>query len=143
MEVCILKPDRIFFKEDAEELLIQTTTGYIGILQEHVPLVTTLKNGVLAFRQGTSWKIFAVMGGFGIIKENRVNILCQDIEDPADIDVAEAEKRVVTARKGMETAGSRKVYIDNQLTFDRQRGRVEAHTMWKNSAGGPPVFNLG
>ena len=34
MEVCIVKPDRIFFKEDAEELLLPTSTGYIGILQE-------------------------------------------------------------------------------------------------------------
>ena len=50
MEVCIVKPDRIFFKEDAEELLLPTSTGYIGILQEHAPLVTGLDNGVLALR---------------------------------------------------------------------------------------------
>ena len=38
MEVCITKPDRIFFKEDAEELLLPTSTGYVGILKEHAPL---------------------------------------------------------------------------------------------------------
>ena len=42
MEVCITKPDRIFFKEDAEELLLPTSTGYVGILKEHAPLVTGL-----------------------------------------------------------------------------------------------------
>jgi|TARA_B100001142_G_scaffold111483_1_gene113446 ATP synthase F1 epsilon subunit len=140
MEVCITKPDRIFFKEDAEELLLPTSTGYVGILKEHAPLVTGLDNGVLAVRQGTSWKILALLGGFGVIKENRVNILCRDIEDAADIDVDEAERRVAEARTGMEKAESRKIYIENQLTFDRERARIEAHTMWKNSAGGPPVF---
>ena len=60
MEVCIVKPDRIFFKEEAEELLLPTSTGYIGILKEHAPLVTGLDNGVLAVRQGTSWKILAM-----------------------------------------------------------------------------------
>jgi len=40
----------------------------------------------------------------------------------------------------MEKAESRKIYIENQLTFDRERARIEAHTMWKNSAGGAPVF---
>ena len=129
-----------FFKEDAEELLLPTSTGYIGILQEHAPLVTGLDNGVLALRQGTSWKILALLGGFGVIKENRVNILCRDIEDAADIDVDEAERRVVEARTGMEKAESRKIYIENQLTFDRERARIEAHKMWKNSAGGTPVF---
>ena len=128
MEVCIAKPDRIFFKEDAEELLLPTSTGYIGILQEHAPLVTGLDNGVLALRQGTSWKILALLGGFGVIKENRVNILCRDIEDAADIDVDEAERRVAEARTGMEKAESRKIYIENQLTFDRERARIEAHT---------------
>ena len=135
MEVCIVKPDRIFFKEDAEELLLPTSTGYIGILQEHAPLVTGLDNGVLALRQGSSWKILALLGGFGVIKENRVNILCRDIEDAADINVEEAERRVAEARTGMEKAESRKIYIENQLTFDRERARIEAHTMWKNSAG--------
>ena len=129
-----------FFKEDAEELLLPTSTGYIGILQEHAPLVTGLDNGVLALRQGTSWKILALLGGFGVIKENRVNILCRDIEDAAEIDVDEAERRVAEARTGMEKAESRKIYIENQLTFDRERARIEAHTMWKNSAGGAPVF---
>ena len=123
MEVCIVKPDRIFFKEDAEELLLPTSTGYIGILKEHAPLVTGLDNGVLALRQGTSWKILALLGGFGVIKENRVNILCRDIEDASEIDVDEAERRVAEARTGMEKAESRKIYIENQLTFDRERAR--------------------
>ena len=42
----------------------------------------------------TSWKILALLGGFGVIKENRVNILCRDIEDASEIDVDEAERRV-------------------------------------------------
>ena len=129
-----------FFKEEAEELLLPTSTGYIGVLKEHAPLVTGLDNGVLAVRQGTSWKILALLGGFGVIKEDRVNILCRDVEDAAAINVEEAERRVAEARTGMEKAESRKIYIENQLTFDREQARIEAHTMWKNSAGGPPTF---
>ena len=54
-----------------------------------------------------------------MIKEDRVNILCRDIEDAAEIDVEEAQRRVAEARTGMEKAESRKIYIENQLTFDR------------------------
>jgi len=140
MEVCIVKPDRIFFKEDAEELLLPTNTGYIGILQEHAPLVTGLDNGILALRQGTGWKILALLGGFGVIKEDRVNILCRDIEDAEDIDVDAAQKRIEEAQAAMTKADSRKDYIENQIIFDRERARIDAYKMWKNSAGGPPVF---
>ena len=67
MEVCIVKPDRIFFKEEAEELLLPTNTGYIGILKDHAPLVTGLDNGVLAIRQDTTWRFLALLGGFGVV----------------------------------------------------------------------------
>ena len=92
MEVCIVKPDRIFFQEEAQELLLPTNTGYIGILEEHAPLVTGLDNGVLAIRQGTEWKFLALLGGFGVIKENRINILCRDIEEASEIKLMKEEK---------------------------------------------------
>ena len=98
MEVCIVKPDRIFFQEEAQELLLPTNTGYIGILEEHAPLVTGLDNGVLAIRQGTEWKFLALLGGFGVIKENRINILCRDIEEASGIKLDEAEKLVSEAK---------------------------------------------
>jgi F-type H+-transporting ATPase subunit epsilon len=130
MEVCIVKPDRIFFKEDAEELLLPTSTGYIGILQEHAPLVTGLDNGVLALRQGTSWKILALLGGFGVIKENRVNILCRDIEDAAEIDVDEAERRVAEARTGMEKLNLVKSILKTNL-----RLTANAHVLRHTQCG--------
>ena len=140
MEVCIVKPDRIFFKEDAEELLLPTNTGYIGILEEHAPLVTGLDNGVLAIRQGTTWRFLALLGGFGVIKEGRVNILCRDIEEASEINLEEAETLAATAKDGMTKSDSKKGYIENQLKFDRETARIAAAKMWKNSAGGPPVF---
>lgn len=140
MEVCIVKPDRIFFKEDAEELLLPTNTGYIGILEAHAPLVTGLDNGVLALRQGTTWRYLALLGGFGVIKEGRVNILCRDIEEASEINLEDAEKNVTSAKEGMTKSDSKKSYIENQLKFDRETARVAAAKMWKNSAGGAPVF---
>ena len=140
MEVCIVKPDRIFFKEDAEVLLLPTNTGYIGILEEHAPLVTGLDNGVLAIRQGTTWRFLALLGGFGVIKEGRVNILCRDIEEASEINLEEAETLAATAKDGMTKSDSKKGYIENQLKFDRETARIAASKMWKNSAGGAPVF---
>ena len=140
MEVCIVKPDRIFFKEDAEELLLPTNTGYIGILEAHAPLVTGLDNGVLALRQGTTWRYLALLGGFGVIKEGRVKILCRDIEEASEINLEDAEKNAASAKEGMTKSDSKKSYIENQLKFDRETARVAAAKMWKNSAGGSPVF---
>ena len=140
MEVCIVKPDRIFFKEEAEELLLPTNTGYIGILKDHAPLVTGLDNGVLAIRQDTTWRFLALLGGFGVIKEGRVNILCRDIEEASEINLEEAESLAATAKENMTKSDSKKGYIENQLKFDRETARAAAAKMWKESAGGAPVF---
>ena len=140
MEVCIVKPDRIFFKEEAEELLLPTNTGYIGILKDHAPLVTGLDNGVLAIRQDTTWRFLALLGGFGVIKEGRVNILCRDIEEASEINLEEAESSAATAKENMAKSDSKKGYIENQLKFDRETARAAAAKMWKESAGSAPVF---
>lgn len=140
MEVCIVKPDRIFFKEEADELLLPTNTGYIGILKDHAPVVTGLDNGVLGVRQGTTWRYLALLGGFGVIKEGRVNILCRDIQEASEINLEEAEKLAAAAKEGMTKSDSKKVYIENQLKFDRETARVAAAKMYKESAGGSPVF---
>ena len=55
MEVCIVKPDRIFFKEEAEELLLPTSTGYIGILKDaesHLKACKRYHNNIIV----TCWK---------------------------------------------------------------------------------------
>ena len=97
-------------------------------------------NGVLAIRQGTTWRFLALLGGFGVIKEGRVNILCRDIEEASEINLEEAETLAATAKDGMTKSDSKKGYIENQLKFDRETARIAAAKMWKNSAGGAPVF---
>ena len=139
MKVCIVNPDSIFFQGDVEELVLPTTTGYMGVLKNHCQLTTTLDNGVFVFREGTAWKIFSVGKGFSIIKDNRVDIVCLSIEEAANINIAEAEQRVATARAGMDASKAKRpgpVYIQNQLVFDRERGRVKAHRMWQS----PPLY---
>ena len=79
-------------------------------------------------------------GGFGVIKEERVNILCRDIEEASEINLEEAESLAATAKENMTKSDSKKGYIENQLKFDRETARVAAAKMWKESAGGAPVF---
>ena len=51
MKVCIMAPDRVFLDGEAEELILPTNTGQIGILQNHTPLITGLDIGVLLVRE--------------------------------------------------------------------------------------------
>ena len=42
MKLKIITHERIVFDSDVDELVIQTTSGQMGILKDHIPLTTVL-----------------------------------------------------------------------------------------------------
>ena len=46
----IITPNQIFLKAQANEIILPTNTGQIGVLTGHAPLVTALDIGVLLYR---------------------------------------------------------------------------------------------
>ena len=53
----------------------------------------------------------SLLGGFGVIKEGRVNILCRDIEEASEINLEEAESLAATAKENMTKSDSKKVIL--------------------------------
>ena len=56
MKLKIITHERIVFDSDVDELVIQTTSGQMGILKDHIPLTTALAIGVTKARIGDSYK---------------------------------------------------------------------------------------
>ena len=50
LQVCIMTPDRIFWNDQAEEIILPTNTGQMGVLTNHAPLITALDIGVTLIR---------------------------------------------------------------------------------------------
>ena len=90
MKLKIITHERIVFDSDVDELVIQTTSGQMGILKDHIPLTTALAIGVTKARIGDSYKYFATMGGIFQFKDNCATILTDVCEDGCDIDVTRA-----------------------------------------------------
>ena len=47
LQVCIMTPDNIFWDEEADEIILPTNTGQMGVLTKHAPLITALDIGVM------------------------------------------------------------------------------------------------
>jgi F-type H+-transporting ATPase subunit epsilon len=108
LQVCIMAPDRIFWNEEAKEIILPTNTGQMGVLTNHTPLITGLDIGVMLVRTGTEWISVALMGGFALIKENKVTILVNEAELGSNIDPEVAETEYLTAKEALEKADGRK-----------------------------------
>lgn len=120
-----MTPDRVFWNAEAEELILPTNTGQMGILTNHIPLVTALDIGVMLVRTSTEWISVALMGGFAQIQDNKVIILVNEAEQSNTIDPTEAENALSKAKKGLEVASNRKEKIEANLVFKRARARYQ------------------
>ena len=106
MKLKIITHERIIFEGEADEIVIQTKTGQMGILKDRLPVTTVLDIGVTKIRQGENYRYFATMGGVFQFKDNTATILTDVCEDGKDIDVtrANAAKNRAEARLADTTA---------------------------------------
>nr|YP_010530044.1 ATP synthase CF1 subunit epsilon [Ulva tepida]UXW92142.1 ATP synthase CF1 subunit epsilon [Ulva tepida] len=123
LQVCIMTPDKIFWDEEAEEIILPTNTGQMGVLPKHAPLITALDIGVMSIRQDNSWDSFALMNGFASIQNDKVTILVNSAESKQTIDKNEAEKEFLEAQERVNKTIDEKEKVEAVLAFKRSRAR--------------------
>ena len=77
----IVTPTEVFFEGPAVSVTAPGALGYLGILRDHAPFISTVSKGNLTFRdpQGKS-TVYKVEGGFLEVLKNRVLVLTDRIE---------------------------------------------------------------
>jgi ATP synthase F1 epsilon subunit len=129
-QVIILTPDRIFKNEEAEELLLPTSTGQMGVLTGHAPLITAIDIGARLVRQGSNWISLALMGGFALVQETQVTILVNEAIIASSVDEKEAEIDLKKAREQLQQVIGRKEKVEATFAFKRSRALYQIVT-WK------------
>ena len=122
----VLAPDKNVFDGTAEEVILPSTTGQIGILPGHISLLTAIDVGVLRVRADGGWNSIALMGGFAEVDSDEVTFLVNNAELGSSIDGAAAEtefQAASTAVAGMEgqPASPEKVKAQQQMNMARAR----------------------
>ena len=77
MTVNILTPDKQLYEGEATYVGLPGADGSLGILSNHAPLVTTLRNGEITVKTGSEEMTFEVNGGTVEVLNNHVTILAQ------------------------------------------------------------------
>jgi len=95
----VLSPDQSVFDGIAEEVILPSTTGLIGILPGHISIVTAIDTGVLrVFKNGT-WDSIALMGGFAEVESDEITVLVNGAELGSKIDATSAGLDLEQAKK--------------------------------------------
>ena len=125
----VLAPDQSVFDGNADEVILPSTTGQLGILPGHVSLLTALDFGVLRVREGNGWKAIALQGGFAEVDADEVTVLVNAAELGSSINAEAASKELDAATAAvakLEGQPSSTDKIKAQQELARARARVQA-----------------
>lgn len=122
------------FDEDVYEVILPTKDGEIGVLQDHMPLVSVADTGVIAVRRGPrdadrDREYFATNGGAIEVADNTLRVLVDEADRADDINEAEAEKALQRAEK-MKAEAKDEVSLEHAQTLvDRQAVRLQVASL--------------
>ena len=125
----VLAPDKSVFDSSADEVILPSTTGLIGILPGHISMVTALDIGVLRVLKEGKWNSICLMGGFAEVEDNEVTVLVNGAELGSNINPTAAEAELEKAKSELnkiESQNNPTEKVKAQQNLSRARARLQA-----------------
>lgn len=104
----IVTPEKSFFNEDIDSVIVRGIDGDLAILKGRTPIVTPLRIGKVRIFQNGSERVAAVCSGYITAVNDTVTIVTDAAEWPEEID----EKRAEDAKKRAEQMLSKADDVD-------------------------------
>lgn len=118
------------FDDDVYEVILPTLDGEIGILQNHMPLVSVATTGAIVIRKNRNdadheREIFAISGGVVKVDHNNLQVIVDEADHADDINQAEAEVAHQRAQQ-MKAEAKDQVSLEHaQALVDRTATRLQ------------------
>jgi len=88
----VVTPHRTVLVEDVESVTLPGIEGELGILPEHIPLLTTLDTGIMSYKSSSGkTQAIAVHWGYAQVEGNSVRVLAELAETADEIDIERAK----------------------------------------------------
>jgi len=90
LQVDIVSAEASIFSGAADMVIAPGEAGELGILPEHMPLLTRIKPGTIRIRTGDEEEVIYVSGGMMEVQPDRVTVLADTSVRAHDLDEAKA-----------------------------------------------------
>jgi F-type H+-transporting ATPase subunit epsilon len=118
------------FDDDVYEIVLPTMDGQIGVLQDHMPLISAATTGVISIRRNpkdsdASMEHFATNGGVIEVSNNVLKVIVDEADHADDISEAEAQAAFERAQQ-MKAEAKDQVSLEHAQTMvDRSSVRLQ------------------
>ncbi len=112
-KVEIVNPEKSFFsQEDVKEVIVPAFEGEMGILKDHISIISFLKPGIITIHSKSGEEKFFVEDGIVEFKNNNLSILTSSIFNLKDIDKNKVQDLIKTTEEEVN-----KSEISDQVRF--------------------------
>ena len=117
----IVSPEKSFLKKDnVTEVVVPAFEGEMGILKDHISIISFLKPGIIKISSGNEENNFYVDDGIVEFKDNTLSILTSNIFDIKNSDKSKIQDMIKEAEKDLSSDK-----LDDQKRFIiSQKGEV-------------------
>lgn len=116
----IVTPEERAYSDSADHVVIPTTTGEVGVLSGHIPLLTQVEPGELRLHRNGEVQYLAVGRGFAQVTGNKVSVLAESAISEEEIDesaVEDAMKRAQEALSGADLDPAEAERLESVVRF--------------------------
>ena len=100
----IVSPENSFLKkDDVTEVVIPAFEGEMGILKDHISIISFLKPGIIKISSGNEENNFYVDDGIVEFKDNTLSILTSNIFDIKNSDKSKIQDMIKEAEKDLSS----------------------------------------
>ncbi len=122
----IVAPSRqVVRSEHVDEVIAPGSDGEFGVLPGHTPFLTTLKVGMLSYRESNVWHHLAVDWGYAEVGPNRVIVLAEGADRASEIDITEERMAKERAEKALSEKLEQKDYEKARIDLLRAMIRIQ------------------
>jgi F-type H+-transporting ATPase subunit epsilon len=117
------------FDGEAYEVIIPTAGGDIAVFEDHMPLISAARAGVVSVREkqgdgDSAMKHFAVNGGLMQTQGKNLKFLSDDVTASDDVNDKDAEAALARAEELVKNAGSQKELAEAQRALSHSRAQL-------------------
>ncbi|WP_141506526.1 F0F1 ATP synthase subunit epsilon [Paenibacillus luteus] len=120
----IVTPERKVYAETANMVSVSGVEGELGILPNHIPLVTPLRIAPVVIKRGNKVDVIAVNGGFIEVRRDKIVILAESAELSTDINIERAEAAKQRAQQRLAAKQDQIDFRRAELALQRAMNRL-------------------
>jgi len=120
----IVTPERKVYAETANMVSVTGVEGELGILPNHIPLVTPLRIAPVVIKRGNKVDVVAVNGGFIEVRKDKIVILAESAELSTDINIERAEAAKQRAQQRLAAKQDQVDFRRAELALQRAMNRL-------------------